>query len=46
MGIALHHFMVYHLPSYRLPAALDLLKPHWPGRRRGAVSESRDDQEP
>ncbi len=26
VGTALHHFMGYHLPGYRLPAALDLLR--------------------
>jgi DNA repair protein RecO (recombination protein O) len=26
IGAALHHFMGYHLPGYRLPAALDLLR--------------------
>jgi DNA repair protein RecO (recombination protein O) len=30
LGAALHHFMGYHLPGYRLPAALDLLRR--PGR--------------
>jgi DNA repair protein RecO (recombination protein O) len=26
LGATLHHFMGYHLPGYRLPAALDLLR--------------------
>jgi DNA repair protein RecO (recombination protein O) len=26
VGILLHHFLGYHLPGYRLPAALDLLR--------------------
>lgn len=26
MGAALHHFMAFHLPGYRLPVALDLLR--------------------
>jgi DNA repair protein RecO (recombination protein O) len=31
IGAALHHFMGYHLPGYRLPAALDLLRATRPG---------------
>ena len=32
-GVMLHRFLEYHLPGYRLPAALDLLR-----TRRPAVS--------
>ena len=32
VGAALHHFMGYHLPGYRLPAALDLLRAARPGK--------------
>ncbi len=40
IGILLHRFLAYHLPGYRLPAALDLL----PRRPRSAATDSPDDR--
>ena len=43
IGILLHRFLEYHLPGYRLPAALDLLRqPAAPG---GFETDERDEQE-
>ena len=43
IGILLHRFLEYHLPGYRLPAALDLLRrPAAPG---GFETGERDEQE-
>ena len=39
IGTALHHFMGYHLPGYRLPAALDLLRS---GRPKKSVSNDEE----
>lgn len=41
-GIMLHRFLAYHLPGYRLPAALQLLRV---GRRRGSGRFSEEDRE-
>ncbi len=35
LGILLHRFLGYHLPGYRLPAALDLLRPPAAGPSAG-----------
>ncbi len=45
-GILLHRFLAYHLPGYRLPTALDLLRPAPPRCERpglGSVEEDRRD---
>ncbi|MFH1844683.1 MAG: DNA repair protein RecO [bacterium] len=43
LGILLHHFLGYHLPGYRLPASLELLRPlpETTRERPGADPESR-----
>lgn len=44
LGAALHHFMAFHLPGYRLPTALDLLRS--PGRPAGSAAKPLDDPGP
>lgn len=40
-GVMLHRFLEYHLPGYRLPAALALLRARPEGLRRPAAEEDR-----
>lgn len=40
IGILLHRFMTYHVPMYRLPAALDLLRKRRTDDPRAAARES------
>jgi DNA repair protein RecO (recombination protein O) len=42
-GILLHRFLEYHLPGYRLPAALDLLRPRSVVAPPAGVNEERGD---
>lgn len=41
VGIHLHSFLTYHVPTYRLPAALELLRPRR-GGRPGAEAPEKD----
>ncbi len=40
-GVMLHRFLAYHLPGYRLPAALQLLRKRPPAVPRGSGEEHR-----